>query len=79
MRFFDEIESETLDDCLDLFLFDGFLLLRSVVPLIANISEEDIIMSEVYAAVIIESNELISSYLSIMSREKRNEVILSLL
>lgn len=79
LRFLNQLESKTLDDCLDLVFLNGFLLFRSEVPLVAHISEEDIVVSEVYVAVIVKSQELLFGYLSIGDRKQRNEVILGLL
>lgn len=79
LRFFNQLESKTLDHCLDLIFLDGYLLFWSEVPLIAHIPEEDIVMSEVYVAVIVERNELLFGYLSVSDGKQRNEVILGLL
>lgn len=79
LRFFNQFESKALDDCLDLVFLDSFLLFWSEVPLVTHIPEEDIVMSEVYVAVIVERNELLFGYLSVSDRKQRNEVVLGLL
>jgi hypothetical protein len=45
------------------------MLFRSVVPLLADIPEEDIIMSEIDAHIVVESDEFLSSDGSIHNSE----------